>query len=86
MCRQKEFHLLKILEQEAKAFQYILLALPQNRTSLVKYEITTDEKEKQMNISSDKVTLAIDFTDDTVVQCICGAPVVENTSADDGDI
>ena len=39
-----------------------------------------------MNISSDKVTLAIDFTDDTVVQCVCDTPVVENTSVDDGDI
>ena len=39
-----------------------------------------------MNISSDKVTLAIDFTDDAVVQCVCGTPVVKNTSVDDGDV
>ena len=32
---------------------------------------------------SDKVTLAIDFTDDSVVQCECDVPVVKNTFEND---
>ena len=71
MCKWKEFHLLKELEQLAKTFEYIREALPRNTRSGVKYKVTADKKEKQRRIFSDKVSPAISFTDDAVVQCEC---------------
>ena len=63
--------------------------IPQNTKSGVKCVINEEKKNNTQDKSyipgtfSDKVTLAIDFTDDSVVQCECDVPVVKNTFEND---
>ena len=63
--------------------------IPQNTKSGVKCVINEEKKKNTQDKSyipgtfSDKVTIAIDFTDDSVVQCECDVPVVKNTFEND---
>ena len=44
---------------------------------------TKSDKSYTRGVFSDKVTLAIDFTDNPMVQCECDVPVVKNTFTSD---
>ena len=59
--------------------------MSKNTRSGVNCEII-EENEKQLKMFSNKVTTAVDFTDDAVVQCEFDVPVVKHTSRGDGDI
>lgn len=57
-----------------------------NVQSLTKKKNNKSDKSYIPEIFSDKITPAIDFTDDPAVQCECNIPVVRNTFVDDGNI